>query len=110
MGEGAAVVAEELVAADEIDAVLAYGFGQISLVGSEPDPNAAYQAEENVLKRICDLIPRYGKPILVGSYFSEGESPPIDTITKQGYRVYHDVEDAATILASLYQYYSRLTS
>ena len=105
---GAAAVAEELVASDEIDAVLAHGFGLGSLVGMEPNLSTAHQVEEKMLKRIYDLIPRYGKPILVCSYFSERENQAIDTITRQGYRVYHDVEDAATILASLYEYYSRL--
>ncbi len=107
---GAIAIAEELICSDEVDGLLVHGFGQTGFMGNEPaaDLDLAYQMEEKILTRIYDLIPSYDKPILVCSYFSESDSEAIDTIIREGNRLYHDVEDAAAVLASLYRYYSRL--
>ena len=103
-------VTEQLIAADEIDGVFVHGFGQGSHIGSEPSASrsAAYQLEGEMIGRIRELVERYGKPALVCSYLLEGREENIDPVTRKKHRVYHDVEDTATILASLYRYYSRL--
>jgi len=67
----------------------------------------AHQAEAEMLKKFLGLMPRYDKPLLVCSYFTERESPSIEMLVTEGHRIYNDVEDAATILASLCAYYSR---
>ena len=107
---GGAMVAEELLYSDEVDGLLVHGFGHAGFMGNDPsaDLGMAYQVEERMLRKISELIPSYDKPILVCSYFSESDSEAIDTIVREGTRVYHDVEDAATALASLYRYYCRL--
>jgi len=102
--------AEELVAADEIDGVLVHGFGQSGFMGDDPSAGLGIaQMEGEMIRGIYDLIPRYGKPLMVCSYFSESDSRTIDLIAGEGKRIFHDVEDAAAVLGSMYTYYSRLS-
>ncbi len=103
-------VIEMLLSSEEIDGVIVHGLGQLGFRGDDREHGmlSPSREEEELLRDAYSLIPKHNKPLLVCSFFSEYESETIRNLVKDGKRVYHDVEDAATILASLYTYYSRL--
>jgi len=108
--EGQLMVTETLLSSDEVDGVIIHGIGRFgfSQDGNLNDTLNPISEEEELLRKIYDLIPKYGKPLLVCNFFSEYESEPIQNLVKDRKRVYNDVGDAATILSSLYRYYSHL--
>lgn len=109
MGGGAALT-QALLESDEVDGVLVHGFGQTGFMGSDPDAGSdtVHSAEAEMLKQFFALQPTYGKPILVCSYFTEQESPAMARLIGEGYRIYHDVEDAATVLSCMCRYHAGL--
>jgi len=110
-GGGGVAAVEQLVLSDEVDAVVVHGFGQTgyAFVGYDPAVrSASAQVEEEMMRQMLGLIPKYEKPILICSYFDETDSETIAKITGQGERVYHNVKDAAAILSCMQTYYYRL--
>ncbi|MDY6970170.1 MAG: tetratricopeptide repeat protein [Spirochaetota bacterium] len=102
-------ILETLLSSREIDGVVVHG---MAWPGFRDDDDCSGMVipgteDEKLLRRAYDLIPKYEKPLIVCSYYSERDSETVRNLIRDGKRVYNDVEDAATVLSSLYTYYSR---
>ncbi|MDY6972595.1 MAG: CoA-binding protein [Thermodesulfobacteriota bacterium] len=101
-------ILETLLSSREIDGVVVHG---MAWPGFRDDDDCSGMVipgteDEKLLRRAYDLIPKYEKPLIVCSYYSERDSETVRNLIRDGKRVYNDVEDAATVLSSLYTYYS----
>ena len=104
-------ILETLLSSEEIDGVIVHGMGWPGF-REDGAPNGMVTPgteDEKLLRGAYDLIPKYKKPLIVCNYYTEHDSETIQNLVRDGKRVYSDVEDAATILSSLYTYYSRLS-
>jgi acyl-CoA synthetase (NDP forming) len=100
-----------LMSSSDIDGAIIHGWGQFGF-DSHPSKrlrlSLPQEDEESLLREVNKLISKYNKPILSCSFFTPYESKTIKNLVTNGIRVYHNVGMAATILANLYIYYSRI--
>lgn len=94
---------EALLASEEIDAVIVHGMGQIGF-RTERMP-LVFRVEEETIRAAFELIPKYNKPLMICSQFTQDDSGVIRSLIEEGRRFYHDIEDMTTVLASLHTYY-----
>lgn len=102
-------IIEELMASDEIDAVITHGNGHIGFwkEGYPKDMLHMIQDEVLTIKGAYEVSQKYQKPVIVGNMLTMGESQAVKEQIANGYRVFHRLDDMAETLYAMYSYYRR---
>ena len=85
---------------DAIDGVIVVG----GFAGNFHINPRDYAKEENHVERMCDLIARAGKPVLIYSYSGYKKSPLTDKLAERGIPLFLDHHDAVHAMAALVEY------
>jgi acyl-CoA synthetase (NDP forming) len=100
---------QRVLSSGEVDALILHGFGRPGLVG-EDSPlkrKVLLEMEKQVIRGYHGLQAEVGKPVLVGSCLTTGESQAISDLQGEGVRVHHRLDEIAQILFRMYEYWRK---
>ncbi|MDY6836012.1 MAG: CoA-binding protein [Chloroflexota bacterium] len=101
-GQRLSTLFDPVIGNESVDALFVHGFGMSGYMGNMTEDVLKYfrSEEEKMLRDVYSLMHKHDKPVILCSYLFQGSG--------DGYRIHHDVEDAATILGKLREYHSAL--
>jgi acetyltransferase len=97
---------EMLMACDALGGVVVHGYGAPGFLAENTGPYDRQRMEEDLamIRSAHALQKKYGKPLLIMSAMTSQESQVVRDLTAEDIRFQNRLDDAAIILAALYDY------
>lgn len=101
-------IVETLMACDALGGVVMHGYGAPGFLDADSAPYDRQRMEEDraMIRSAHALQKKYGKPLLIVSAMTSQESQVVRDLTAADIRFQHRLDDAAIVLAALYDYAS----
>jgi acetate---CoA ligase (ADP-forming) len=98
-----------LLSSDEVDCLALYGLPRPGFI--REDDSAAKKlfldVEMQVMRGYYSLQREVGKPVMLGSCFSPGESQAVLDLKEEGVRLYQSLDEIAQILFRMHEYWRK---
>ena len=101
-------IVEMLMACDALGGVVMHGYGAPGFIDADSAPfdRQRMQEDQAMIRSAYALQKKYGKPLLIMSAMTSQESQVVRDLTAEDIRFQHRLDDAAVVLAALYDYTS----
>jgi len=99
----------EILSSGEVDALIVHGIGRPGMHTEDtPDEWKIFlDIEKQQIQGLSEQEKETGKPVLIGSHYSQWESQVVYDLNKQGVRIYNNLYEIAQLLSLMHEYWDK---
>ena len=99
----------EILSSGEVDALIVHGIGRPGMHTEDtPDEWKIFlDIEKQQIQGLSEQEKKTGKPVLIGSHYSQWESQVVYDLNKQGVRIYNNLYEIAQLLSLMHEYWDK---